>query len=312
MNCPSCKKKGELKLSSLYDSRFGIPGRWSIYVCKNCLEWFTVPRPSQKELTQYYENFYNFIGSKTPFYNKLRIKILNSKIYKFWLMIDGDISFFLQQGTGNLLDIGCNEGRTLELYKNNGYKVQGIELNSIAAASARKKGFEVFCGQINNFDKKEEFDVVVLSNVLEHELNPNEMLWKVNSALKMNGEIWLSFPNRNSFFRQIFKKKWINWHMPFHISHFSKQIICKKLENCGFKVFETLFESPSQWITLSILSVIFAKPEKTTKQLQNPVYLIFLMLITRFVFFPFLAILNLCEKGDCLIIKARKVVSLRK
>ena len=40
-----------------------------------------------------------------------------------WLAVDGDISFHSVNGSGRLLDVGCNEGRGMMLFKKNGFDV---------------------------------------------------------------------------------------------------------------------------------------------------------------------------------------------
>ena len=50
-----------------------------------------------------------------------------------------------------VLDVGCNEGRSLRLYADNGFQVEGLELNEGAAALARQRGFTVHAAPLARF-----------------------------------------------------------------------------------------------------------------------------------------------------------------
>ena len=67
--------------------------------------------------------------------------------------LDGDISFYSKHGKGRLLDIGCNEGRGLPIYKTNGFVVEGLEVNELAAAKARK-GYAI---RLKNYQRNNSF-----------------------------------------------------------------------------------------------------------------------------------------------------------
>src|SRR5262249_13579253 len=122
-------------LTEVHDIRFGVPGSWSIHGCRRCGLEHTLPRPSQAELNELYEKHYNFGDTSGRSYPGLR-RLLHSPLpYRLWLALDGDISFHGRRGQGRLLDIGCNEGRGLELYRANGYRAEGLELNRVAAAA---------------------------------------------------------------------------------------------------------------------------------------------------------------------------------
>jgi 2-polyprenyl-3-methyl-5-hydroxy-6-metoxy-1,4-benzoquinol methylase len=80
--------------------------------------------------------------------------------------MDGDVFFYLRQGPGRLLDVGCNGGRGLVTYARNGFQAEGLEINEQAAAVARAQGCTVHVMTLAEFCPAEPFDVLVLSNVL--------------------------------------------------------------------------------------------------------------------------------------------------
>lgn len=307
--CLNCESRLQIDGEVLFDTRFGIATPYWIARCESCGLEQTVPLPTGKELNALYEKYYNFGGEQGEPENRyvqLRKILQNSQLWNLWLKIDGDISFHAIRGKGRLLDVGCNEGRGLIRYQSSGYSVEGLELNSKAADVARRKGFIVHSDLIELFQPVAKYDVVVLSNVLEHSLNPTEMLTNVARILKPGGRVWISCPNSESWLRSFFGKFWINWHVPFHISHFSSKTLRSILSQAGFELKEWRQETPALWVTHSIIARLFAKPRQPTKQLRSVPLVVSLILLIRGFFFPLLWLGNLSKRGDCLVVIARK------
>ena len=171
--CPICKQvRPEKILSGLFDDRFGVPGTYDIVQCSSCGMEQIWPQPTERELKELYEQFYNWGGEQGTAYTNLRERFLASVWYRLWVRLDGDIFFHLRRGAGRLLDVGCNEGRGLAFYSRNGFQAEGLELNERAAAVAREKGFVVHTEPLAEFRPPEPYDVAVLSNVLEHVVDP--------------------------------------------------------------------------------------------------------------------------------------------
>jgi SAM-dependent methyltransferase len=305
-SCLLCGQSLAAYHSGLFDTRFGIEGIWGASICFSCHLAQITPLPTHQQLTTYYETHYNFGGEKGTTYTALREWFLGSFLYRFWLLIDGDISFHQPRGTGRLLDIGCNEGRGLQIYKTNGYQPEGLELNSTAAAVARSKWFTVHSQLIEEFNPPQPYDVVVLSNVLEHSLNPVEMVRAIHRVLTPAGRIWISCPNYRSWMRVVFGRYWINWHIPFHIMDFSADSLRVCLEKNGFKNTRIKNVTPALWCAHSVISCLFARPGKPTTQLRSPVVVMSLMLLFRLFLFPFLWLGNILGRGDCLVVVAQR------
>ncbi len=299
---------GELLSENIvvFDTRFGIDADYNVVGCSTCEIEQTIPVPSSDELKRYYESYYNFGGEKGTLYTRVREFFLFSYIYRLWLIIDGDISFHIKKGSGRLLDIGCNEGRGLSFYHNNGFISEGLELNETAASVSRSRGYRVSTQELNRYHPADAFNVVVLSNVLEHSLNPKDMLRDVSRILEPNGQVWISCPNNKSWLRLVFGRSWINWHVPFHIVHFSPASLKKILQDTGFDQIEIRQETPALWAAHSVIARLFARKGRPTKQLRNPLLVISLLLFWRGLLFPFLWLGNRLRRGDCLVVTARK------
>jgi len=302
--CLLCGAVAHLTISRLMDTRFGIPGSYNVTRCSRCGLEQIHPPPTQKELKDLYESYYNFGGREKKLYGRVRKWFFSSGAHRLWAAIDGDICFYTRTGSGRLLDLGCNEGRGLRIYSDNGYEVEGLELNEEAAAVAREGGFAVHSDLLESFHPSALFDIVVLSNVLEHSLDPKRMLSDVRRVLRPGGEVWISCTNSRSWLRSLFGRYWINWHAPFHIVHFSPKTIQRLLRDTGFVGSDLQDLTPSLWIASSVIARLCAHKGKATRQLRNPFLLFGLMLIIRVFMFPVLYLFNRTGHGDCLIVTA--------
>jgi SAM-dependent methyltransferase len=305
--CLACGGALATVLDRVFDTRFGIDADFRIARCGTCGLEQTLPRPDPAMLASYYAAHYNFGGERGTAYTGLRARFLASPAYRLWLALDGDISFHARHGRGRLLDIGCNEGRGLALYARNGFAaVEGLETNAAAAAAARARGFTVHGGALAELRPNQPYDVAVLSNVLEHALDPAAMLQEVRRVLKPDGEVWISCPNAASWQRRLFGRSWINWHVPFHIVHFTDGTLSRALAASGFVTVECGQATPALWIAHSALAVLSARRGRPTTALRRPVPVMLLMALARGLLFPLLWLGNRVGYGDCLLRVARR------
>lgn len=304
--CGLCGGLIATSISGLFDTRFGIEGAFEMRRCLHCGCEQLFPVPSRPQLKNLYERFYNFSGERGTAYTVLREWFFSSFLYGLWICLDGDISFHTRKGSGRLLDVGCNEGRTLKNYARQGFCATGFELNETAAAVARAAGFAVFTGSLDDLVPNVPFDVAVLSNVLEHASDPKAMLLSVRRLLQPAGQVWISCPNSRSWLRSVFGPWWINWHVPFHIIHFSVATLETLLQASGLRLIEIRQITPALWTASSIVSWLCARPGKPTRQLRNPLVILPLMLVCRTLLFPLFYWGNRTGRGDCLVAVAIK------
>ncbi|MFA6995151.1 MAG: methionine biosynthesis protein MetW [Patescibacteria group bacterium] len=105
---------------------------------------------------------------------------------------------FRELGCGNtVLDIGCNDGYYGKFDKNNIY--YGIDYSNEVLKEARGYYKEVLFYNLDNLRKLPwniKFDIIILADVLEHVLEPGEVLdFFVKNYLEDNGKVIISLPN---------------------------------------------------------------------------------------------------------------------
>jgi len=116
------------------------------------------------------------------------------------------IIFHLGEGRGRkLLDIGCGAGRTALLVAKRGFKVEGVDVEERVIKLARRKAKkEKLDGQARftcadiykglRF-KKESFDVIICSEVIEHVPSPKKVIREAKYLLKTQGILILTTPH---------------------------------------------------------------------------------------------------------------------
>jgi len=101
-------------------------------------------------------------------------------------------------GSGKkVLDVGCGEGFLSKLLTEMGNEIIGIDISEIAVKLAKEKGIKAFVCDIENesLPFNDVFDVIVLSEVLEHLVSPKKVIYKLKRHLKNDGVFVLTFPN---------------------------------------------------------------------------------------------------------------------
>jgi len=97
----------------------------------------------------------------------------------------------------SVLDVGCGAGDNAFILKQRGYKVTGITISEAEANLARAICDVVLVANIETDDLSfpEKFDVIILSHVCEHLVDPIASLNKLARLLKDDGRIVIAVPN---------------------------------------------------------------------------------------------------------------------
>jgi len=142
-----------------------------------------------------------------------------------------------------LLDIGAHAGRFMHVAKQDGWSVEGIELNPrTAACAARRTGAPVH--QVNAralVSDNRCFDAITLTDVLEHIPDPVALLTTVAKLVAPGGAIAIKVPCGRS---QWHKERVLSAIRPshavslagnlVHVNHFTPASLRMALERAGF------------------------------------------------------------------------------
>ncbi len=214
---------------------------YTIVKCRRCGLIYQNPRLKEKKLHEIYDkNYYHnpvFKGKKTTFFGygeylrekddiratfNLRLKWINRYAKK-----------------GKLLDIGCALGFFLELAREQGWKVEGLELADYAY-SYTKKVLKIPV-QKKTLEQVKfpsgSFDAITLFDVIEHLPDPKRTVAEMGRVLKKGGVISITTPNIGSVVARLLGKNWEEVRrVREHIYFFSEETLRKMLESLGFEI----------------------------------------------------------------------------
>lgn len=155
---------------------------------------------------------------------------------------------------GNWLDVGANVGSFLRHARGQSWNLVGVEPSEKMAALAREWwGLEMVTSFLEKANLPEKhFDIITLTDVFEHVVNPQEMLQAARRFIKPDGILFLKVPNA--------KYNWLKYKARTmlgrpsdndydayeHVCHYSHDTLRKMLERNGFEVLDIFVESPVQ------------------------------------------------------------------
>ncbi len=96
----------------------------------------------------------------------------------------------------------------------------------------------------------ERFDLVTLNQVIEHVPEPDKTLMHLRSRLRPGGRVVLVFPSIRSLWCHLSGSLWINWHVPYHLHHFSLDRFTQMANRCGYRIKAVRTITPNLWTIL--------------------------------------------------------------
>lgn len=142
-------------------------------------------------------------------------------------------------GPAKIFEIGCATGFFMQLIKENGMSVSGIDISEYAVKKAVEKGLDAVCRSVDDLREDEcqgDFDAVAMLDVVEHVKKPQEMFAKVNKMLKKDGLVVFLTPDSGSLWARLWGKNWHAFVPPQHLHYFSRKNIKALLEKNQFRV----------------------------------------------------------------------------
>lgn len=239
INCPICNNDIKRWITKKTEDV-----AYDIDLCNSCGFAFVNPRPNLDFLM----NFYSLKGHGQPQNEVTTLTSILEQEKKFpnstidaKRMITTVRKFLNKSDETNrykLLDVGCGYGFFSNDALKNGFDVIALELASTERnIASQMTGLEPIEKSFEDFQPLEKvFDVVLMSQILEHAFDINLWMKKAHKILKPNGLIVIALPNFNSIFRRIMQANDPFICPPAHLNYFSRKSLSLLLSNHGFKV----------------------------------------------------------------------------
>jgi SAM-dependent methyltransferase len=147
----------------------------------------------------------------------------------------------------SVLDVGCGAGRLGHYLKEilPGRRVSGIEREPSMAAEARAVLDDVLVADLETLNQPfppETFDCIIFADVLEHLVNPEDLLRRFRPMLRRGGCVLCSIPNirHYSAILKLLSRGWIYEEYGLfdrtHIRFFSLHGMQSMLQNAGYTI----------------------------------------------------------------------------
>ena len=264
--------------------------RFDLVRCLDCGLVYVNPRPSGPTLEALYDDpdYYTYgynLGVETENYFARRDEL----IVQYQETLAG-YEREIGASRGALLELGSAGGFFLEAARRRGWNVKGVEISPPAAEySVQEFGLDVHRGLLETAPFPERsFDLELADNVLEHTLQPLEVLKRLRALLVPGGHLIVIVPAyvNSPWFRvlmrvrsllprrflgpavlQLLKFEGQDAGAPYHILEFDRATLTRLLDEAGFEIVKTessvplpsdLFKDPAPTLRKRVLRAVFA------------------------------------------------------
>ena len=254
-NCPVCHSDKREELFS-YTCTYG--GEQIIFSCLECSMIYT----SLIEV-DYGNSMYSqpaALGSGIEDWDKDRLTQIAKEIKSYWK----------QQTSFSVLDIGCASGGLLDALRNENISdISGMDPSGVCVEQCQKKGHKAFKHCIDScvfpHPTRMRYDQITMVHTLEHIANVDAALQGVLKYLAPNGTLYVEVPDAAHYMElpQLF-----SYFCMEHLNHFTADTLVDVLDRNGFSVDEPSYKvAKQQALGIDSPSIFcFAKRRKATRK----------------------------------------------
>jgi 2-polyprenyl-3-methyl-5-hydroxy-6-metoxy-1,4-benzoquinol methylase len=227
--CPLCQKenivpykKGTFNPETIHTDNFKITDShygslWTFSTCPNCSFVFSNPYIPEKEITAFYSQLEDKEYSSEAEGRSRNFTTILKHLKRLQPVMENK---------NTLLDVGAASGIFLDLARKQGYDTAGIEPSEYLVKEAEETyGLQLFKGTIEdylNLYPQNTFSVITLLDIIEHVVEPDTLMKRVDSLLADGGILVIVTPDINSFAARLLGIRW--WHYRIaHINFFNRE-----------------------------------------------------------------------------------------
>lgn len=229
--CPICKSQNTFELypenldlhtlTFTYEFTPESQKTFRVVRCRNCSHVFCSPLPKN-----IYKNYEDVVDKEYLHHSQTR-KLSSQSVLSIIKRY-----FF----SGKLLDIGCATGDFLEVARDFGYSVEGLELSRWSSEITKSKGIKVYKELLTSFSRRNtsKYDIITMWGVIEHFQSPLQEMLYINRLLKPGGILAIWTGNVNGAMSRILGRRWWYWQGQ-HIQYFTNSSLNLLTSLTGFE-----------------------------------------------------------------------------
>lgn len=239
--CPICAEPAAP--ARLGFAGYRAPVRYDIHACDRCDLQFAWPFASNAEIYEAiyrqphllsgYSRYQEFARAVTACEDPLAY--LSDAESMYWF-VAGAVSARDADRTKTILEVGCGLGYLTYALKRAGHNAKGVDISEHAVASARSAfGDNYICADVNALaaETAGSFDIVVMTEVLEHLDAPLAVLRSLRALLRPGGVALVSTPSKD-FLPD--GAVWRTDNPPVHLAWYSKTSLREMARRTDFRI----------------------------------------------------------------------------
>lgn len=212
-------------------------------VLLNSIGYYEVaPRPSVEDLERHYKDKYyqSQMGSYSSVYSEAELRFFRNA---------ARVAFHTSDKLGlenSLLDLGCGEGFFAKSFHDFGWSVACCDYSEFGISRHNPEMLDFFrAGDISGALKTYselglKYGLINLQNVLEHVLDPVELLHSIKCLLGRSSAVRIKVPNDYSDYQLALVSQGFSsnsWFSPpEHLSYFNEKSLRAIVDHCGYRL----------------------------------------------------------------------------
>lgn len=252
-SCDLCGSTGQVVQTGISDPDGNLDGTWCFQRCTNldCEVCWLDPSPLPDEIWKAYTRYHTHTRKSGRRFAKATLsfahRFIKLGLLPLWMLNglkrEADYLRFMGLAAmpcGTLLDVGCGGGRFLRRMKKRGWQVEGVDFDTQATQKVTARyGIKTHVGDVEQCAlPANHFDVITMSQSIEHLYHPVVTLIECLRILKPGGLLVMTTPNVNSLGAGEFGEFWRGWEAPRHLHLFSVESLQRLTQHSGFEVLE--------------------------------------------------------------------------
>lgn len=241
IGCPVCGKNRNQVIERFPDR--------SYFICRSCHIIYSLDfmnKPGKYDKNYFFDEYRNQYGktyiedfNNIKQYAYTRLAFINKIICKKKINLTKLQSEFKERKS--LLDIGCAYGPFLIAAKEEGFLPEGIDISPGAVSYVKNTlNIQCRCLDFKKISKEKignkKYDIITMWFVLEHFIQTDVVLKKVNMSLKKGGIFAFSTPNISGISYKKNRKKYLDKNPKDHYTLWNPKAARKTLKLFGFSL----------------------------------------------------------------------------
>jgi SAM-dependent methyltransferase len=251
--CPVCRERRTELWARARDVEYCVTDdEFEIRRCDSCDVLYVHPMLHDRLETIYPANYYSFSGERPSLLRRLKTRLDAGRLRAALKRIAGErlAALDVGGGTGWLLDVVRRVDRRV-------CSTQVVDLDAEAGVLARQRGHAYFQGRIEDFETPEQFDLILMLNLIEHVHDPALVLGRTCQLLRPGGLMIVQTPNYDSLDAQWFRhRNWGGYHCPRHFVLFTMNSFRQVAGATGFQVVRSEYTQGGSFWSISVLAAL--------------------------------------------------------